>query len=223
MPLDPASVLKEIDEVLKEWSTLRQASQQDDLSDLDRYTRQQISARLTSTALRFAPPGSHYQTQSLAFQQQSLQLTTQALRGFPGLRRALRDDIANNRLATVTELIHADVFGDFLDMASHVLDQGYKDAAAVIAGSSLEAHLRALCAKHGLPSNDASGRPKKSDALNQDLDKAGAYLSKLDLKSVTAWLDLRNNAAHGHYAKYLPEQVGLMIAGVRDFMTRYPA
>ena len=47
--------------------------------------------------------------------------------------------------------------------------------------------------------------------------------SKLDQKSVTAWLDLRNNAAHGHYDKYEAVQVELMISGVRDFIARNPA
>ncbi len=36
-------------------------------------------------------------------------------------------------------------------MAEHLLDEGYKDAATVIAGSSLEPHLRQLCQKSGIP------------------------------------------------------------------------
>ncbi len=42
-------------------------------------------------------------------------------------------------------------------------------------------------------------------------------------KNVTAWLDLRNKAAHGEYGKYEADQVGLMIDGIRDFITRHPA
>ena len=44
-------------------------------------------------------------------------------------------------------------------------------------------------------------RPKKTDRMNSELTKAEAY-SKLDQKSVTAWLDLRNKAAHGKYDEY---------------------
>ncbi len=65
-------------------------------------------------------------------------------------------------------------------------------------------------------------RPKKSDLMNSDLAKATAY-SKLDQKNVTAWLDLRNKAAHGHYNEYQAAQVGMLISGVRDFITRNPA
>ena len=65
-------------------------------------------------------------------------------------------------------------------------------------------------------------RPKKADLLNSDLAKSNVY-SKLDLKNVTAWLDLRNNAAHGKYDEYTREQVAVMISGIRDFLTRNPA
>ena len=58
--------------------------------------------------------------------------------------------------------------------------------------------------------------------MNADLCKAGAY-TKLDQKNVTAWLDLRNKAAHGSYDSYTKDQVVLMIAGIRDFITRNTA
>jgi hypothetical protein len=106
-------------------------------------------------------------------------------------------------------------------MAEHLTDNGYKDAAAVIAGSTLESHIRQLCTKFSLPIATV-GKPIKADTLNADLVKASAY-TKLDQKNVTAWLDLRNNAAHGHYASYDAKQVSLMIAGIRDFITRHPA
>ena len=68
-----------------------------------------------------------------------------------GVTKALRDDLDADYMQSITELIHGDVFSDFLVMARHLLDEGYKDAAAVIAGSALEAHLRALCEKNGIP------------------------------------------------------------------------
>jgi hypothetical protein len=58
--------------------------------------------------------------------------------------------------------------------------------------------------------------------MNAELARRGAF-EKLDQKAVTAWCDLRNNAAHGHYANYTAPQVDLMIAGVRDFVRRTPA
>lgn len=138
-----------------------------------------------------------------------------------GIARALRTDIAAGHLRTITEIVHADLFSDYLEMASHLIDNGYKDPAAVIVGSTLESHLRQLCSKVGITS-DVGGKPKKAESLNSELATKGT-ISKLDQKNVTAWLDLRNKAAHGHYSDYSIEQVTLTLSGVRDFITRSPA
>jgi hypothetical protein len=58
--------------------------------------------------------------------------------------------------------------------------------------------------------------------MNSELAAAGTY-SKLDQKSITAWLDLRNKAAHGKYVEYTQEQVSVMVSGIRDFIVRNPA
>ena len=118
-------------------------------------------------------------------------------------------------------LVRADVFADFLEMAEYLIQQGYKDPAAVLIGGVLEEHLRGLCGPRGIDVT-VSGRPKKVDAMNAELTGAGAY-NKLDQKVVTAWLDLRNNAAHGKYDQYNDDQVRSMLAGVREFVARVAA
>jgi polyhydroxyalkanoate synthesis regulator phasin len=60
---------------------------------------------------------------------------------------------------------------------------------------------------------------ERSESLNADLVKAGKYTVS-EQKQVTAWLDLRNKAAHGKYSEYVKQQVGLMLDGVRDFIFR---
>jgi hypothetical protein len=106
-------------------------------------------------------------------------------------------------------------------MATYLSASGYKDAAAVVAGSTLEAHLKQLCARHGI-SVDSGGKPKKADLLNSELVAGSAY-SKLDQKNITAWLGLRNDAAHGNYSAYDKEQASLLIDSVRHFITKFPA
>ena len=138
-----------------------------------------------------------------------------------GMASALLSDIRNGYLASFEELLHGDVFGDYLDMASHLLKSGYKDAAAVLAGGTLEVHIRKMCNKLSI-STSHGGKPKKTESLNSDLAKQGAYI-KLDQKNVTAWLGLRNHAAHGHYSEYTKDQVELFLQGVQDFVTRHPA
>jgi len=142
-----------------------------------------------------------------------------------GIMQSLRFSIQNGYVEGMKELIHGEVFEDFLEMAQHLFEEGYKDPAAVIVGASLESHLRNLSLKNGIAtfiSTPKGDRPKKADRMNAELSKAGCY-SKLDMKSVTAWLDLRNKAAHGNFDQYTIEQVGLMISGVRNFIARNPA
>lgn len=144
------------------------------------------------------------------------------LAGFIGVVQSLLFDLRNDYLKTLEELIHSDVFADFLEMADHLTDSGYKDAGAVVAGSTLEAHLRKLAAKIGVSVVTSAGKPVKADRLNTEIVKAGGY-SKLDQKNVTAWLGLRNDAAHGNYGAYDKSQVKLLVAGIRDFITRNSA
>lgn len=142
-----------------------------------------------------------------------------------GIVTALRSALQADFLETASELIHGELFSDFVEMAQHLLDEGYKDPAAVVVGAALESHLRQLCVKHGIETEVSSSkdpRAKKAERLNQDLAKEGV-LGKGDKKSVTAWLDIRNNAAHGNFDEYSAEQVKVMIMGVRDFILRMPA
>ena len=139
-----------------------------------------------------------------------------------GILHAVKNELEGGWVRTTKGLVSAEIFSDFLEMASHLLDQGYKDPAAVMIGSVLEEHLRSLCEKHGIDTHvEKNGKmlPKKASLINSDLAKAGIY-SKLDEKAVTAWLDLRNKAAHAKYDEYTSEQVSLMNQAVTEFMVR---
>ena len=140
-----------------------------------------------------------------------------------GVLGAIRGELAGGWLTAVKFIVSAEVFADFLEMAQHLHENDYKDAAAVIVGSVLEEHLRQLCSKHGISVERTNSQgdtvPKKADALNSELAKLGVC-SKLDQKSVTAWLGLRNSAAHAKYDDYTAEQVGLMLYGVTEFVAR---
>lgn len=139
--------------------------------------------------------------------------------------KVVRSELAGGWMFTLKGLVTAEVFADFLSMADHLLDTGYKDPAAVMIGSVLEGHLRQLCSKNGLPLDelkDGKSVPFKADRLNADLARTSVY-SKLDQKMVTAWLDLRNRAAHGQYETYTAEQTQHMLLGVTEFMARITA
>lgn len=136
---------------------------------------------------------------------------------------AAKDEIEGGWVNGLAGLISAQIFTDILDQAEHLLVEGYKDPVAVMTGSVLEQHLRQLCHKHEIDVQfeNKKGRlePKKADLLNSELKGHGVY-NALDQKQVTAWLDLRNRAAHGHYNEYTQEQVETMIQGVINFISR---
>ncbi|MFV1450562.1 hypothetical protein VBZ51_15505 [Maribacter sp. HS] len=133
---------------------------------------------------------------------------------------SIKVEIENDWLLSIKELVTSEIFADFLEMSKHFLDLKYKDPAAVMIGSTLEEHLRQLCNKHSVDTTfEKNGDlfPKKANLLNANLVKAEAY-GVLEQKNVTAWLDLRNRAAHGKYGEYSIEQVDLMYQGVLNFI-----
>lgn len=196
-----------------------------DLSKMHATAVQRLCTRTVAAIDRIGGKGSSYEQEVSRITAKQRIFDWKRLRDLIGVVQALMADIGAGYLDKVEEILHASVFADFLDMAVHLLENGYKDPAAVITGSTLENHLRLLCRKSGVDTTTQSVKgqqPKKADSMNSDLAGKQVY-SKLDQKSVTAWLDLRNNAAHGDYAAYTAEQVGLMITGVRDFIVRNPA
>lgn len=139
-----------------------------------------------------------------------------------GILSAIKNELSGGWLRTAKGLISSEIFSDFLEMSSHLLEEGYKDPAAVMVGSVLEEHLRNLCEKNNIETHLEKGEklvPKKASALNADLAKH-QVITKLDEKAITAWLELRNKAAHGRYEEYTKEQVELLIQSITDFMLR---
>ncbi|MCI2429492.1 hypothetical protein LM602_06305 [Candidatus Acetothermia bacterium] len=218
-------VIAQLDELIQEFSGLRKRSQYDDISDLPKDEVVRFVTRARAAIHRVAGKPSVYVDQCEEIMKHGGLYSSYLARQLVGVLDSLRADVSLGYLRSQRELLHGELFADFLEMAQHLLDEGYKDAAAVIAGSALEAHLRHLCQKANIPIEIKSGggaTPKKADRLNADLASGKVYL-KLDQKNVTAWLDLRNKAAHGLYDHYSAGQVALLISGVRDFITRNPA
>ena len=127
---------------------------------------------------------------------------------------------------SIKGIISAEIFSDFLEMADHLLEEGYKDSAAVMIGSVLEEHIRNLCQKNGILTTTPDKKtgkaiPKKADLMNTELCQKKVY-NGLEQKSVTSWLDLRNKAAHGKYTEYDLSQVVNLLNNVKDFIVRNP-
>lgn len=219
-----SKVIQQLEDVISLRDQLLQKSKHDNCSDLPVSDLRLLAARARAAIDRIAGSSSTYARDVAESMSIKAYFSKQVLT-LIGVVEALKADIQAGYFETLRELLHAELFSDFLDMADHLLAEGYKDAAAVIGGSSLESHLRQLCAKNGITDTVSSSkgtRPKKADTLNNELAAASVY-SKLDQKNVTSWLDLRNKAGHGHYTEYTKEQVALLLQALRDFMSRNPA
>lgn len=171
---------------------------------------------------RYAPRGSVYRGQAERFHK-SPRPDVLLL----GILVALREDVANDRLAEFEELVHADVFADLLDQADALNHEGYARAGAVVCGAALEEHLKKLAIKLGLSTSRHDGSPKPASMINAELKSKGLY-AETQRSIIEGWQKLRNDAAHGNVGFEAPNTslafgVPPMISGVRAFITQYPA
>ena len=191
-------LLNQINEIYNEYKSMISKAQYDDGSDLPDALVIRFSSRARALINRVVPPPSTYSKHCEEIISHG---------GYPGyvarqlfgIIDSLKADSESGFLQSQTELIHGELFADYLEMSQHLLDEGYKDAAAVVAGSTLESHMRQLASKAKIDLfQNVSGKltSKKADRIGADL-AAGNIISKLDQKNIIAWLDLRNKAAHG--------------------------
>lgn len=136
--------------------------------------------------------------------------TGEAQRGV-GILRAAREDIEGGYLTSVEALVSAEVFSDFLDMARHLHQAGYKDPAAMLTGAVLEDGLRRVATANGV-------KVKQGDDISSLAQKCAdvSVFNRLVQKRIQVWKDIRNSADHAEFDKYTGDDVADMIAGVES-------
>ncbi len=133
-----------------------------------------------------------------------------------GIVEAAQRDFERGLLFDLRAMIAAELLGDFIDQTEFLVAEGYHVPAASLAGAVLEDTLRKLCQSLGVPVPEKT----KIDRLNAELARAGVY-DKLIQKRITALADIRNNADHGHFDKFTPEDVADMVRWIRRFAADY--
>jgi hypothetical protein len=114
------------------------------------------------------------------------------------------------------------VVSDILDQAQRVLDDPklHPAAAAVLVGATLEEFLRGWIDSEGLSIGAARAG---IDAYAKALLGSG-LIDKQDIKDLTSWAGIRNDAAHGNWDQVSdPARIRLMLEGVNHFMRRHGA
>ena len=73
-----------------------------------------------------------------------------AAKGLLSILISISEEVNGGWLFTTKGLVSSEIFADFIEMAEHLLNENYKDPAAVMIGSVLEEHLRQLCIKNNI-------------------------------------------------------------------------
>ncbi len=133
-----------------------------------------------------------------------------------GILNALKEEIESGLLVSVQTLALSEVFSDFLEMAEHLLESGYKDPTASLIGAVLENGLQKLAEKNNIPL-----KPRDDiSALNTKLADKKIY-TRLTQSQIQAWKKLRDNAAHGKFAEYDEKDVKAFLDGTRAFLVKH--
>lgn len=130
-----------------------------------------------------------------------------------GVLRHVRQDIGEGYLTSMSALVAAELVADVWEQSAELLDGGYKDAAASVAGAALEAGLRRVVDAKGITPTG----PRGIGSLNAALAGAGVY-NALRQRQVDAWRELRNAAAHGDYGAFTESDVRGLIEGGRALL-----
>lgn len=131
-----------------------------------------------------------------------------------GILRALKEDLELGYLTRIRDLVSAEIFTDFIEMAQHLLNNNYKDSTASLVGAVLENGLRQIAQKHtvDVKSGDDIG------SLNTKLADKEIY-NRLTQKQIQSWKAIRDSADHGKFSDYKSEDAKSMLEGVQRFLT----
>lgn len=176
---------------------------------------QWLTSCLSLLSRVFGEDGAHYQRIEEQFS--SYPKWSNVEQAF-GVLLAAKDDYESESLFSVKRLVEAELFDEFLEQAEHLLEAGYFQPAAVVAGSVLEDGLRKLCQASAV----TLPQKPKLDWMNSELAKKGIYTTLVQ-KKITLIADLRNSAAHGKWSEFERSDVESMVREIRDFMTKYYA
>jgi len=133
-----------------------------------------------------------------------------------GVLESARNDYTSGYLFNVRTLVKAELGDDVLEQAKKLLKSDQKDIGCFLIGVALELAIKDLCDRNGINHDNNS----KTEQLNIELRKAEVYNESMR-KQITAWLALRNYAAHGKWDQYCSADVENLLSGVQRFIGEY--
>jgi HEPN domain-containing protein len=130
-----------------------------------------------------------------------------------GILEAAMNDYRQGFVADNALLVSGEVFSDILVQAEVLLENDYKDAAAVIIRAVLENGLRRIAGALGVEYE----KRETMGQLNEKLYKAKAYTA-IEQKEITAKTEIGNRAAHGRFDEYKKTDVEDFLRYARRFL-----
>jgi hypothetical protein len=130
---------------------------------------------------------------------------------FIGVLTAALDDLENGYLLGQEFFIASEVFDSIMEQARYLLQNNYKDPAAVLARVVLEDSLKRIARVEGIDEN------QKASIINDELKKKSRF-SQPQWRFIQGWLDIGNSAAHGKFDQYTQDDVVKMIDDVERFL-----
>lgn len=124
--------------------------------------------------------------------------------------------LAKGRLATVEEVVSAEVLGDLLEHAEELLKSKFNLAAAIILRAVLEERLRKLCASNGCA---PTGQRPTIENFKQSL-YAAQIIDKIVVKDID-WMAGVGNAAAHNLPEYNDADVPQLYQRITAFLTRF--
>lgn len=222
MTQEEQQALKRIESVEQRYRELMDSLPERLSERLSRPHVTELIALMSSTIEGLTPPNHRFRKMMTVPLSQRGTSAPENIEELLGVIQALKWELKTGNFFSFGEALRGELFSDYMDIADHLLAEGFKDAAATTAGSTLESHLRALCVRNAVPLKKPSGAPMLLSDMCRELCNKNV-VSKLDQRNLESWTLLRNQSAHGDHTQYTAAQVRLMIDGIRDFITRMPA
>jgi hypothetical protein len=130
---------------------------------------------------------------------------------FIGVLSGALSDLENGYLTGQEFFIAGEVFDSIMEQAKHLVQNNYKDPAAVLARVVLEDALKRIARAEGVDEN------QRASVINDELKKKGRFSQPL-WRFIQGWLDIGNSAAHGKFDQYTQDDVVKMIEDIERFL-----
>lgn len=140
-----------------------------------------------------------------------------------GIVQSLKHHIEASGLSTFREYEHAVLYELLLAEAEQLLDEGRKDAAAVLVGGVVVVHLWQLADKHDVvtPAAEVATGPASPERLNDAL--AQSVYGRVEHQRIASWLTIWQRATQLAYGAYDHGHVMLAVQAIRAFLSQFPA